>query len=93
MKVIPFLLIITISSLCEAGDTLVGSFINPPQPVLGQATYDTNPVWTLGETQTVQWTTTYTNYTITLWQQVGRSSARKGPSVFRTLTLSSLFYI
>lgn len=86
MHVLCFLLIIAISPLCKADNTPEGTFINPPQSLHGEPSFDSNPVWTIGETQTVKWTTTYTNYTITLWQQSGHSDASEGPSIFRTVT-------
>lgn len=47
--------------------------------------YSTDEVWTIGETQTIKWTTTYSNYTIALWQQtVAGGSATLGSVIYRT---------
>ncbi|KAI1801593.1 hypothetical protein F4811DRAFT_452067 [Daldinia bambusicola] len=63
----------------------VGKFFNPPNAIDGPADYSTNPVWTLGEVQTIKFTTTYSNYTIDLWQESSAgNSASAGPSIFQT---------
>ncbi|KAI8966200.1 hypothetical protein F5Y11DRAFT_309658 [Daldinia sp. FL1419] len=63
----------------------VGKFFNPPNALDGPTDYATNPVWTLGEVQTIKFTTTYSNYTIDLWQQdKNGNSAMAGPSIFQT---------
>ncbi|KAI1469582.1 uncharacterized protein F4812DRAFT_458116 [Daldinia caldariorum] len=63
----------------------VGKFFNPPNAIDGPADYSTNPVWTLGEVQTIKFTTTYSNYTIDLWQESpAGNSASAGPSIFQT---------
>lgn len=57
-------------SLCcpAMGSTAAGRFYNPPQS--GTAGYFAdNEIWTVGETQTIKWTTTFTEYTIALWQE------------------------
>jgi hypothetical protein len=61
----------------------VGTFFNPPAAVKNQPDFSTNPVWTVGETEAIQWTTTYLNYTIALWQQIlDEDAALRGPSIF-----------
>lgn len=80
-------IIIVFSPFCDADNTPEGTFINPPQSLHGEPSFDSNPIWTIGETQRVQWTTTYTDYTITLWQQLGHNDASEGPSIFRMLAL------
>lgn len=50
---------------CAATDK--GQFEAPPRGA--DAGYDTNEVWHLGETKTVKWTTSFTNYKILLWQK------------------------
>ncbi|KAI0851834.1 hypothetical protein F5Y00DRAFT_229370 [Daldinia vernicosa] len=63
----------------------VGKFFNPPNALDGPTDYSTNPVWTLGEIQTIKYTTTYSNYTIDLWQESrDGGSATAGPSIFQT---------
>ncbi|KAI0014949.1 hypothetical protein F4780DRAFT_766204 [Xylariomycetidae sp. FL0641] len=62
----------------------VGKFFNPPNTLGPTTDYSTNPVWTIGETQTIKFTTIYQNYTIELWQQdVGKPSATAGPIIFQ----------
>jgi hypothetical protein len=57
-----------------------GSFFNPP---LGtDSSNNFNPVWIVGQTQHIQWTTTLSNFTIFLYQQVGLNSATQGPGLF-----------
>lgn len=62
------------------------TFFNPDDAaVVAASDFSANPVWTVGEVQTIRWTTTHTDYTISLWQQsIGESgSALQGPTVFR----------
>lgn len=49
--------------------TETGRFFNPVDTGPG-LDYSDDDVWTIGETKTVRWTTTYSNYTIALWQQI-----------------------
>lgn len=63
----------------------VGRFFNPPNTDADDPGYAHDPIWTLGETKTIQFTTTYSNYTIALWQQtLAGGSAALGPIIFRT---------
>ncbi|KAI0386203.1 hypothetical protein F5Y04DRAFT_275811 [Hypomontagnella monticulosa] len=61
-----------------------GSFFRPPSS--GEnGDFSQNWNWTLGETQSIMFTTTYTDYNITLWQEGADSnSGLKGPSIFQT---------
>lgn len=62
---------------------LAGQFFNPPDAVHGTRDFSMNPVYILGETQTIKFTTIYPNYEINLWQQIlGQDAARVGPSIF-----------
>lgn len=62
----------------------VGRFFNPPNTDADDPGYANDPVWTVGETKTIQFTTTYSNYTIALWQQqLAGGSATLGPIIFR----------
>jgi hypothetical protein len=62
----------------------VGRFFNPPDAPESPAPFSTNPVWTIGEVQTIKFTTVYPNYTIALWQQnLGGGFANLGPILFR----------
>ncbi|KAK0634388.1 hypothetical protein B0T17DRAFT_622010 [Bombardia bombarda] len=66
-------------ALADSRDGLITN----PQPGL---------VWTVGETQTVIWHTTYTSYTVTIWQQEPqRQSAHLGPIVFEKLESDSTY--
>lgn len=59
-----------------------GHFINPPIAE-GPEDYHNNLVWTVGETQKIQWTTIYPSFTIALWQQdLGGGGGREGPTIF-----------
>jgi hypothetical protein len=63
-----------------------GRFFNPPNSPadLADNAFSENPVWTIGEVQTIQFTTTYLNYTIALWQQdLRQGAATLGPIIFR----------
>lgn len=57
--------------LCQSvrSSTDTGRFFNPVDtgPELD---YSDDDVWTIGDTKTIKWTTTYSNYTIALWQQI-----------------------
>ncbi|KAI0184541.1 hypothetical protein EV127DRAFT_486010 [Xylaria flabelliformis] len=62
-----------------------GQFFNPPKAVEGTHDYSTNPVYLLGETQTIKFTTGYSNYSINLWQEIlGQGAASKGQGIFST---------
>lgn len=60
----------------------VGRFINPPDASLIAGDYSTDQTWSVGQTQTLNFSTAYTNYTIALWQQsLTNSSAMSGPQL------------
>lgn len=68
----------------------VGRFFNPPNTDASDPGYENDPVWKIGETKTIQFTTTYSNYTIALWQQtLAGGSATLGPIIFRPSTRST----
>ncbi|KAK8121354.1 hypothetical protein PG999_005474 [Apiospora kogelbergensis] len=47
--------------------------------------FSANPVWRIGEAQTIRWTTTSVGCTISLWQQNLKSgSALEGPPIFHS---------
>ncbi|KAK8097656.1 uncharacterized protein PG998_013142 [Apiospora kogelbergensis] len=47
--------------------------------------FSANPVWRIGEVQTIRWTTTSVGCTISLWQQNLKSgSALEGPPIFHS---------
>ncbi len=74
-----FLLLFIYSVLAQN----VGTFFNPPPAVNNQQGIQSNPTWAVGQTQSIQWTTIYSNYTIVLWQQaIEQNLAHKGPSIF-----------
>ncbi|KAI0200219.1 hypothetical protein F4808DRAFT_430070 [Astrocystis sublimbata] len=63
----------------------VGRFFSPPDAIKGTHDYSDNPVYILGETQTIKYTTTYPDYAITLWQQkLHQDAATDGPTIFST---------
>lgn len=65
--------------------TATGRFFNPADTG-PQLDYSDDDVWTIGETQSIKWTTTYTSYTIALWQQIlPGGPATLGNVIFRTL--------
>ncbi|KAI1816982.1 hypothetical protein GGS20DRAFT_583023 [Poronia punctata] len=60
-----------------------GQFFNPPDAVDGTHDYSANPVYELGEIQTIKFTTIYPNYKINIWQQkLGENAATIGPIIF-----------
>ena len=69
----------------------VGRFFQPPNSPANPEdnAFSNNPVWSVGDVQTIQFTTTFLNYTIALWQQAlpGRplqgAPAVRGPIIFR----------
>ncbi|KAI0122161.1 hypothetical protein F4814DRAFT_200711 [Daldinia grandis] len=85
-SLVAFVAVFATSTVQAQQDSLkVGKFFNPPNALDGPTDYATNPVWTLGEIQTIKFTTTYSNYTIDLWQQSREGdSASAGPSIFQT---------
>ncbi|KAI0972728.1 hypothetical protein F4678DRAFT_460293 [Xylaria arbuscula] len=68
-----------------AAEQDVGQFFNPPDAVMGTHDYSTNPLYSLGTTQTIKFTTIYRNYAINIWQETqGENAAIRGPSIFST---------
>ncbi|KAK7932536.1 hypothetical protein PG985_003248 [Apiospora marii] len=64
------------------------TFFTPDDAAVTAPDFSVNPVWTIGEVQTIRWTTTSTDYTISLWQQNidGSGSASQGPTIFQSRT-------
>ncbi|KAK8131632.1 hypothetical protein PG984_008070 [Apiospora sp. TS-2023a] len=84
------LAIVTVAGLvrCQQQQPMSAeAFLNPDNAVTA-SDFSANPVWTVGEVQTIRWTTTYTDYTISLWQQnIDESgSALQGPTIFQSRT-------
>lgn len=68
---------------CPTALAQPGQFYRPPSPG-PNGDFSQNLVWHLGETQNIRFTTTYTDYTINLWQENSDSnSGTQGPSIFR----------
>jgi hypothetical protein len=68
----------------EAENALGGQFVSPLRA--GPASdFAENPVWKIGEIRTIQWNTSLSNYTITLWQQVS-TTTRRGPTILGTVS-------
>ncbi|KAK7992973.1 hypothetical protein PG988_001767 [Apiospora saccharicola] len=72
---------------CQQQPLSAETFLNPDNAVTA-SDFSVNPVWMIGEVQTIRWTTTYTDYTISLWQQnIDESgSALQGPTIFQSRT-------
>lgn len=63
-----------------------GQFFNPSIAGDGTRDHSTNPIYVLGEKQTIKFTTVYQNYKIDLWQQEPhQAAATRGPTVFQTM--------
>jgi hypothetical protein len=64
-----------------------GNVFFNPSPAGQNKDFSANQVWTIGEVETIQWTTTYDEYYITLFQQefVGNPIIAK-ESVYSTST-------
>jgi hypothetical protein len=78
MRLAVFLLAVVVDFVAAQD---AGFFLNPPVGS-NQNDFAFDPVWILGETQTIQWTTIFSNYSITLWQQnLAGGSATAGPSI------------
>jgi hypothetical protein len=62
----------------------VGEWFNPPDsPHRHDAqTLSQNPVYVVGETVELHWTTIYPNYTIALWQSYPPNAATRGPIIY-----------
>lgn len=80
-----WLAVTALLSLVAADDSeAAGQFFNPPNAVDGTHDYSTNPIYVLGDKQTIKFTTVYQNYKIDLWQQQPhQDAATAGPTVFR----------
>lgn len=62
-----------------------GDWFNPPRSIGPTLDYSTNPVYVIGDTTQLDWTTVYRNYSIALWQQnPGGGWATLGPVIYRT---------
>ncbi|KAI1374627.1 hypothetical protein F4677DRAFT_425620 [Hypoxylon crocopeplum] len=86
LSLLLFITALTISTISAQDSIQVGRFFNPPnalaEPTLN---FSTNPVWRVGGVETIKFTTVYSNYTISLWQQnLDGGSASLGPSIFQT---------
>jgi hypothetical protein len=78
MRFAAFLLAVEVSLV--AADS-IGFFVNPPAGT-DQNDLTTNPVWNQGDTQTIEWVTIFSNWSITLWQQsLSGGSAAEGPGI------------
>lgn len=77
-------LVLTITYFACAQQSLeVGEFYNPPGVAFVDGDYSLDLVWTAGDVQTINFTTTYTNYTIAIWQQsLVNDSTFLGPVIF-----------
>ncbi|RKU44634.1 hypothetical protein DL546_007401 [Coniochaeta pulveracea] len=65
-------------------------WLNPPNSIGPTTDYSTNPVYIVGETTELHWTTVYTNYSIALWQEDRSGSwAKLGPIIYQTFTASN----
>ncbi|KAI5863209.1 hypothetical protein GGS23DRAFT_596978 [Durotheca rogersii] len=64
----------------------VGRFFNPPNSLGGsELDFSNNPVWRVGDVETIKFTTTYSDYDIVLWQQDLKGAfATMGPAIFQT---------
>lgn len=75
------LLLLTFLRPVLGGD---GQFYNPPPSATTTTGYlQQDLVWTAGDIQTINFTTTVTSYTIALWQQFLNGSLAQGPVIFR----------
>jgi hypothetical protein len=66
-----------------------GYWLNPPGFIGLTNDYSTNPVYVVGRTTELNWTTTYTYYSITLWQHdpvIGRDNL--GPVIYRAFAVT-----
>ncbi|KAI8628538.1 hypothetical protein F5Y19DRAFT_438200 [Xylariaceae sp. FL1651] len=85
MQSLAWLALAALYPVVASGDdsNAAGQFFTPPNAVHGSYDYSKNPVYVLGEIQTIKFTTIYPNYAINLWQQIlGEGAAIKGPSIF-----------
>ncbi|KAI1124005.1 hypothetical protein F5Y10DRAFT_269548 [Nemania abortiva] len=74
-----------LSAAAQDSSEDVGQFFSPPNAVTDTHDYSTNPVYLLGQKQTIKFTTVYQNYKIDLWQQRPyQDAASLGPTVFQT---------
>lgn len=66
-----------------ASSQSMGKFFNPPNMPSGTVNYAQNNVLHAGDTISVEWSTTFSEYTIALWQQeLDVEGANIGPIVF-----------
>ena len=63
-----FLVLASVFNPVAGQGAALGEFSNPP-PVGVNTDYSANPVWKVGTTQTIRWTSTVQVYNISIWQQ------------------------
>lgn len=79
------LLLLIIPTVSSEDTTPWGDWFNPPRSLGPTVDYSTNPVYVVGDTTELHWTTVYSNYSIALWQQnPGGVYATLGPVIYRT---------
>lgn len=91
MRAVLFLLITALCAVSVVASNTGGTavFVNPPPAVDWhgeEPSFASDTVWTLGETQLLQWTATYPQFNIEIWQQMGENSGTKGATIFGTQT-------
>ena len=68
-------------ALVHAGDQQ-DYFVNPPDSGT-TGVYTSDVTYILGTTQNITWSTVYSNYSITLWQEgLNQNGAQRGVSIF-----------
>jgi hypothetical protein len=65
-------------STSAADNNPAGTWVTPP------TCHCPNPVYVVGETIELNWTTPYNNYSIALWQSYPPGAATLGPTIYRT---------
>ncbi|KAK9413737.1 hypothetical protein SUNI508_11680 [Seiridium unicorne] len=85
--ILPVILFLADLVYSDQPSVAAGRFINPANALDTPASYGETALWTVDEVQTIKFTTTYSNYTIALWQQSNKGgSALLGPVIFQTQT-------
>lgn len=81
MRTLLFFLAVVYKASAQTSDNSAGQFINPP-PAGTDATTTSGLTFNVGETQQISWNTTFSTYTIELWQENPEGNgASKGPII------------
>ncbi|WPA99080.1 uncharacterized protein RHO25_003695 [Cercospora beticola] len=84
---LPPLIALLVCIVPETKSQVANSWVNPPAYAI-QQDWSANRLWVVGEVQTIQWTTVFSNYRIELWQHDVNISSNANNKVLGTIYTS-----